>query len=174
MFLAERRRGDFCDPSPVRISAHSRPDVRYLRRGHSSYWEMRIGSDDTSARACAIQILTAFPRRLRPPSLKSRGTASYVLHKVPSALHRLNSRPLMATHRQFRNGEDPSLVSITTRMAPGRPPHPRPQRLHSFIWIVLVGADPGTSPGSRAPARGELDFSPPPIAARSKTRTSRT
>ena len=76
-----------------------RADLGRLRRGHSLHEEMRIGSDDSSTRPCAIQVLNPRPRRLRSPSFKSRSTASYVQHEVPAATHQRCSRHWIVAHR---------------------------------------------------------------------------
>ena len=76
IFVAERRRGDFADPSNVRTCRQPRADIGCLRRSHSTYREIRNASDASGNRACASQVLEALPNRLRRPSLKNRSTAT--------------------------------------------------------------------------------------------------
>ena len=56
---------DSSDPPRVRIPAQSRPDIECLSRGHSSYSEMCITTNDSAARHCAQVEARAFPGRLR-------------------------------------------------------------------------------------------------------------
>ena len=76
-------------------------DIGCLRRSHSSYREMRIDPDDSSTRACERQILKALPRRLRPPSLTSRSTASFIQHGVPGPTYRPALRRWISTLRDL-------------------------------------------------------------------------
>ena len=75
-FRAERRCGDFFDPSNMRTHAQSRADIECLSRGHSLYRDVQIASYDRPAQACASVEADTLPRRLRPPSVKSRSSAS--------------------------------------------------------------------------------------------------
>ena len=85
---------------------------------------MRFDSDDSSTRACASQILKALPRRLRPPSMKSRSTAWYVQHEIPGATHRPAPRHRITAHDDVPRGSEqwppPDDLSLPT----GSPPNP--------------------------------------------------
>ena len=78
MLDAGRRWGEFSDSSIVRPCAQSRSEIEFPRARAPYYGRTRIFSFDSAARRCAPVEGAAFPRRLRPPSLMSRCTASYV------------------------------------------------------------------------------------------------
>ena len=96
---AERKREDFVDSvQRANILCSTHADIECCRCGHFSYREIRIGSDDSSARACASQVPNTFPRRLRPPSLATRSTASLVQREVPSPTYLPARRPRISIH----------------------------------------------------------------------------
>ena len=70
----------------------------------------RVFSCDSVARACASQILNAFPRGLRTASPNGRSTASCVQRAIPAAAHRSASRRRIVGRRYLCRRKMPSRI----------------------------------------------------------------
>ena len=106
---------------------------------------MRIGTDATSARACAEQVLNACPQRLRPPPLASRSAPSFARQEVSGRTYdqpRHAGFPCSVTSiADTSNGCNQMIFHFATNSPPKpncmRPSAARHQRIrHRIRWAI--------------------------------------
>ena len=107
-FVAGTVSGDFHNRSHLRTSAKQRLEIECLPRGHYVCRDVQLASYHRPAQACASVEAETLPRRLRPPSVNSRSTAS-----VPST----TKSPACEVHMCLMPGRRLEPVLEPTRLA---------------------------------------------------------
>ena len=121
-------------------------------------------SEDSSPRACASQLLKAFPRRLRQPSLASRSTASLVQYEVSGPADGQDPLRWTSTRRDLPRRSEPKPPSEDSLLVDGQSAE---TELRGSTPRTVVRRNSGDTPGPSAmlrcpPWQATVDSMTPP------------